>query len=144
MPHGPRYAVTDHACPLAVPEPIRPEVRASPCCPGLSQTPKAATPLGALKGVAAAISPYREYAVASTIPVPTGTANATARMPYTATGCSTSSVPLRSRTATYVTSARTAPYWTWTGPRVSAQPDISEKETGSALLLGSRSSARPG
>jgi len=128
--------VTDHACPLTVPEPIRPEARVSPCCPGVSQTPKAATPLGALKGVAAAISPCREYAVASTIPAPTGTANAIARTPYTATGCSVSTVPLVSRTATYVTSARTAPYCTWTGPRVSTKPDISEKKTGSALSPG--------
>jgi hypothetical protein len=101
--------VTDHAIPLAVPEPIRPEARANPCCPGVSHTPKAATPFGALKGIAAAISPFREYAVASTTPAPTGTANAIARTPYTATGCSVSTAPLSRRTATYATSARTAP-----------------------------------
>ena len=64
MPHGPRYAVADQAWPQYDPEPIRPEARASPCWPGLSQTPKVAVPPGALNGIAVAISPCREYAVA--------------------------------------------------------------------------------
>src|SRR5208282_5387154 len=90
-----------------------------PVLPGREPDAEAGQPARGVEGVAAAIWPCREYAVASAIPAPTGTANATARTPYTATGCRISTVPLSSRTATYVTSARTPPYWTWTFPAVS-------------------------
>src|SRR5580698_2463895 len=86
-----------------------------PCTPGLSQMPKKAWPSPSLNGIAVAISPCREYAVADTIVAFIGVAKATTRAPYAVTGCNISTVPLPSVTLTYDTSAWTGPYWASTG-----------------------------
>src|SRR5580693_9634366 len=87
VPHGPRYTVADQALPPAVPDPIRPETPGAVTWPGRSQEMIQAIPPGRLNGTAKAISPCREYAATSVIVARIGMANATARVPYTPTGC---------------------------------------------------------
>ena len=128
VPHGPRYPVADQAWPWTWPEPTTPETRGAVAWPGRSQETTEADPPGQLNGTAKAISLCREYAATSVISALAGAANATARVPYTVTGCKTSTVPLPSLTVTYETSACTAPTWIWFDPLV-----IAMKETGPAL-----------
>ena len=105
--------MADQALPWTRPEPIRPETWGGVTWPGRSQEMTHAPWLGQLNGTAKAISPCREYAATSVIVALIGRASATARVPYTVTGCKTSTVPLPSLTVTYETSACTAPIWTW-------------------------------
>ena len=91
--------LADQALPRYVPEPTRTDARARPDWPGLSQVTKDDIP-PELNGIAVAITPRAEYAVAETTGAPSGMANPTRRTPETRAGCKVSTMPLPSRTVT--------------------------------------------
>jgi hypothetical protein len=89
--------------------------------------------LGALNGIAVAISPVAEYAVTLSTGSRAGMSNATNRSPSTSTGCRVSTVPSDSWTRAETTPFHTAPKLTKVG-LAALPPPPPAKLIGSAAL----------